>query len=561
MNGGFFFKFIGLTPGTTPNELAHLLGTDYRKIKYFYYRGAMRRHYLEFEIPKKSGGKRKILAPDSKLKTLQSRISGLLTKLYEPRKPAKAFIEGLSIVDNAAPHCRKSFVFNIDIKDFFSSITFARVRGLLIAKPYSLSAETATVIAHLSTISGVLPQGSPCSPVISNMICSSLDRELLSLARKHRATYTRYADDITFSFYCPLGFISREIVIPSLSNEHANHYDSKVGERLSEIVAAHGFTINQRKVRLQGANERQVVTGLTTNQKPNVARVFVRKTAALIHSIEKVGLDQANLIYKDKNPNSKGTLDSHIRGRLLYIKQVAGDESIVYRRLAQRYNMLPIQSKVPNSPTNTPEDNDNFKIGRFVKDKCWIVNVCQDVGGDVAVLQGTAFVIRGRLLVTCAHVLEYNGVEFDECEVFRVHEQEQIFTAKVLVRNSQSDIAILKILEPPTNLESFTLETDKEPNIGDRVAVLGFPNFKDGANDVGILKARVTNKYPLFDPPVMHTEVDKTLYAGNSGGPVINSSYHVVGIASRGAEGSPTGHNSFIRISELKKILDQYEAS
>src|SRR5690606_21971561 len=179
--------------------------------------------------------KRKILAPDDKLKTLQSRIAGLLSKLYEPRKPAKAFIEGRSIVDNAAAHCRKSFVFNVDIKDFFPSITFGRVRGLLISKPYSLSAETATVIAHLSTVSGVLPQGSPCSPVISNMICSSLDRELHSLARKYRATYTRYADDITFSFYCPLKFIPREIVVPSLSShgEHANHYGSKVGDILN----------------------------------------------------------------------------------------------------------------------------------------------------------------------------------------------------------------------------------------------------------------------------------------------------------------------------------------
>jgi S1-C subfamily serine protease len=153
------------------------------------------------------------------------------------------------------------------------------------------------------------------------------------------------------------------------------------------------------------------------------------------------------------------------------------------------------------------------------------------------------------------------GKEYDECEVIRVSDQTKGYDAKVIIRDKDSDIAILKIIDPPANLEPFTLEYEKEPNIGDRVAILGFPNFKPGSDDVGILKARVTNKYPTGkDTVVMHTEVDKTLFTGNSGGPVINSSYHVVGIASRGAEGLPTGRNSFIRISELKKILDKYDA-
>jgi hypothetical protein len=561
MNGGFFLNLVGITPYTTPDELARLLGTDYGKIKHFYYRGAMSRHYVEFEIPKKNGGKRKILAPNDMLKTLQFRMSGLLTKLYKPREPAKAFIEGLSIVDNAAPHCRKKYVFNIDLDSFFSSITFARVRGLLIAKPYSLLPETATVIAHLATVTGIMPQGAPSSPVISNMICASLDRDLHSLAQKNRATYTRYADDITFSFYCPLNFVSRQIAIPTKSNEYLNHYDSQVGDELRGIINAHGFTINESKVRLQGPNERRLVTGLITNQKPNVPRTYIRKTAALIHSIEKFGLEQANEIYKEKKPNSKGTVESHTQGRLLYIKQVVTEESIVYRRLALRYNMLPLKSKVPNTPIKTSEDHDNFKVGKFVKDKCWVVNVCLDHEGDAVILQGTAFVIKNRLLITCAHVLEYMGKEYDECEVIRVSDQTKGYDAKVIIRDKDSDIAILKIIDPPANLEPFTLEYEKEPNIGDRVAILGFPNFKPGSDDVGILKARVTNKYPTGkDTVVMHTEVDKTLFTGNSGGPVINSSYHVVGIASRGAEGLPTGRNSFIRISELKKILDKYDA-
>lgn len=558
MNGGFFLNYLALNPSTDPENLAILLGTNYAKIKHFYYRGEMSRHYLGFEIPKKNGGKRKILAPTEKLKTLQGRIAGLLSKLYKPRAPVKAFLVGQSIVANARPHCRKKYVFNVDLENFFGTITFGRVRGMLMAKPYSLSPETASVIAHLTTVDGVLPQGAPSSPVISNMLCASLDRDLYSLAKRHRAVYTRYADDMTFSFYSPIAHVSKEIVEWCEFDGRPNHYSSKVGRELAAAIIARGFKINDDKVRLQGVRERQVVTGLVTNQKPNVPRPYVRKTAALIHSIEKFGLEVSNSVFKEKNPNSTATVEAHLQGRLLYIKQVVSEGSEVYRRLAHRYNMLPISFKVPNSPIPTREDSDNFKVGKFIKDKCWVIEINETISGKLVNSQGSAFLITGRLLVTCEHVLaeqfDDGRIEVDECLIRRMGD-ENIYEAKVIIRDKDLDIAVLKILDPPANLEVFSLESVKEPNIGDRVAVLGFPNFKEGSSDVGVLKCRLTNKYPLSS--VMHSEVDKTLYSGNSGGPVINTSYHVVGIAAQGAAGNPEGKNSFIRVSELKKFLEK----
>lgn len=559
MNGGFFLNFVTLNSSTTPAELAALLGTDYGKIKHLYYRSGMLRHYLEFEIPKKNGGKRKILAPSDKLKTLQSRLALLLKKIYNPREPVKAFREGSSIVENAWPHCRKKFVFNIDLENFFGTITFSRIRGLLIAKPYSFTPETATVIAHLTTVNGILPQGAPSSPILSNMLCASLDRALYSLAKNNRAVYTRYADDITLSFYCPIEFIPRHVVESSVSNDRANHYHSKVGSELQSVIDQHGFTINTSKVRLQGPGERRTVTGLVTNQKPNVPRPYIRKTAALIHSIEKHGEQVANAIYKEKNPNTKGIIESHLQGRLLFIKQVVGESSEVYRRLAQRYNMLPTKSKVPNTPLTTTEDSDNFKVGEFIKDKCWITEFEQKIGDDLVQIQGSAFMIQGNLLITCehnlSHIIDDKRVEFNECLVYKVGHGETIHEAKVIIRSKELDIAVLKIQEPSTALKYFSLEVSKEPNIGDRVAVLGFPNHKLGGHNVGVLKCRLTNKYPLHG--VQHSEVDKNLYSGNSGGPVINSSYHVVGIAAKGAEGNPHGKNTFIRVSELIKYLEK----
>jgi S1-C subfamily serine protease len=559
MNGGFFLNFVALNQSTTPIELAVLLGTDYGKIKHLYYRGGMLRHYLEFEIPKKNGGKRKILAPSDKLKTLQSRLAGLLKTIYNPREPVKAFREGSSIVANAWPHCRKKFVFNIDLENFFGTITFSRIRGMLIANPYSLTPETATVIAHLTTVNGILPQGAPSSPILSNMLCASMDRDLYSLAKHNRAVYTRYADDITFSFYCPIDFIPSNMVESSASNDRPNHYHSKVGSELRSMIDKHGFTINMKKVRLQGPGERRTVTGLVTNQKPNVPRPYIRKTAALIHSIEKHGEQAANAIYKDKNPNTSGVLESHIHGRLLFIKQVVGESSVVYRRLAQRYNMLPTKSKVPNTPQATDEDSDNFKVGEFIKDKCWITEVEQKLDNELVQIQGSAFMIQGSLLITCEHNLSHKigdkWIEFNECLVYKVGEGESMYEAKVIIRDKKLDLAVLKIQEPLLGLKHFTLEISKEPNIGERVAVLGFPNHKPGSHHVGILKCRLTNKYPLHD--VQHSEVDKNLYSGNSGGPVINSSYHVVGVAAKGAEGNPHGKNTFIRVSELIKYLEK----
>ncbi|MCU1751752.1 trypsin-like peptidase domain-containing protein [Pseudomonas sp. 6D_7.1_Bac1] len=561
MSGGFLLSGTILNPTTTPEELAGILGTSYKKLKYFYYRGRMLRHYSVFTIPKKSGGTREIYSPGDQLKTLQSRIALQLSMLYKPKKVVKAFVEGGSIVENSIPHVRKKFVFNIDLQDFFPSITFARVRGLLAAKPYSLTPETATVIAHLVTVSGFLPQGAPSSPVISNMICASLDRELFTLGMRHSAAYTRYADDITFSFRCPITYLPDSIVCISGPPDRMNHYGSRAGNILSQIITRHGFTINESKVRLQGVNERQIVTGLTVNSKPNVDRRYIRKTSALIHSLEFFGSEQAGAINAQKRPDATNSFEAHIQGRLLFINQVVGVQSKVYRRLALRFNMLPTAYKVPLPPLDSAGDVHAFKINKSVIKKCWVVEADATINEELYIFQGSAFMVEGDLLITCAHVLESEGTILDDCEVFRVDSRDVKFKAKVVHRDSARDLAILKIEHEARGFEFFSLERVREPNIGERIAVLGFPNYKSGSVDVGSLSVKITNKYPLGVAKVLHSEVDKTLYSGNSGGPVINSSQHIVGVAAKGAASNPEGHNTFISVSELTQTLNNYKAT
>lgn len=556
MDGGIFLLDT-LGPATTPDELARMLGTSYSKIKHLYYSRDMGNNYRQFTIPKKNGEKRVILAPENWLKTLQLRLAKRLQLLYKPRKGVTGFVKNSGIADNANLHKRSRYLFNIDLRDFFPSIKFHRIRGLLIAKPYSLMPETASVIAHLCTLRGSLPQGAPTSPILSNMFCASLDRELYTLAVRHNATYSRYADDISFSFYCPLRSLPAEIVVTSEREGKLNHYKATIGEKLREAILRFGFEENERKVRLLSRTEKQLVTGLVSNNKANIDRRYIRSTAAMIHSLETDGETVANERRKAKHPKSTTPVAAHVQGRLLFIHQILGKSSPVYARLANRFNVLPLKFKVPPPSLSTSEREASIAVNKFVRAKCWVVEVAIDVPDGCIISQGSGFMIEGGRLITCAHVLEENGVLVDECEIYHVDDDAQRYSATVLHRDRNADIALLKIENCSEN-EYFHLESDEEPNIGDQVVILGFPNVKNGAK-VGVLQAQVSNKYPLYNPEVMHSEVDKLLYPGNSGGPVINARHRVVGIAAKGAAGSAEGQNSFIRVSELFKVLKAAE--
>jgi retron-type reverse transcriptase/V8-like Glu-specific endopeptidase len=560
-----------LTSSTDVEGLARILGTTYRKIKYFYYDHPMSGYYKPFEIPKKSGGVRNILAPSNRLKVLQGRLKAQLALLYKPGPCATAFINGSSIVANAAPHVRRKFVFNVDLEDFFPTITFARVRGLLIAKPYSLKPETASLIAHLATLNGSLPQGSPCSPVISNMICSSLDRQLRSLATAHRATYTRYADDITFSFYTPIQYLPKGIVAVGEVGEGLSHHSAVVGDELQKIISSKGFRVNSSKVRLQRRDEKQIVTGLLVNQKVNVDRRYVRKTSAQIHSLSVLGLEAANAVHKSKNPEAGTTLDAHVFGKLLFIKQVKGVESCVYRRLAIRFNQLDTPYKLPLAKLEVAVDDPGLKHNMLNIQRCWVLE--NGTWGT----QATGFMLEGNLMITCAHAFNYKLSEeidsdveymiehdctevwFDECVAFRAHDRAKKYTAKVLHMDKHRDIAIISILETDESFEFFRLEEDLHPEIGDRVSVIGFPNYKIGSTDVCRFWADVSGRY--IRSMIECASVDKVMYAGNSGGPVLNLNQHVVGVVRRGAAGDPTGTNEFVCASEVFKVLKQMKDS
>ncbi len=242
-------------------------------------------HYHIFEISKKSGGKRKISAPKPQLRLFQQWILDNILNRLPVGDVAHGFVSGKSIVTNAAPHLGKAVIINIDLKDFFPSISYKRVKGLFSKLGYS--EQLSTIFALICTqahteevlIDGLtyfvqkgerfLPQGSPASPAISNMISYKLDKRLQGLAKKLGFTYTRYADDLTFS-----------------ADGDAEHNAGRLLYFVKKIISDENFTIHPDKLHIMRRKHQQKVTGIVVNEKLNVERAKLRKFRALLHNIE-----------------------------------------------------------------------------------------------------------------------------------------------------------------------------------------------------------------------------------------------------------------------------------
>lgn len=297
-----------------PHDLAYLLGYTPKILSHILFSKPIHLSYTTFDIAKKNGGTRTILAPNKDLKKLQSRLSDLLNNCYNiieklrlentsytacilshgfrskfelnlpisctNRTTLKKVDLKLGIYSNAYKHKNKKFVLNIDLKDFFQSITFNRIVGYFCKNEYFLlDKSVAILIAQIATYrettanEGFLPQGSPCSPVISNLIAGILDNRLNHLSKRYKCTYTRYADDITFS--------TNMSIFPTQLHDITNN---KVGKKLNKIIKDSWFELNQTKTRLTHSLNRQEVTGLVVNKKVNISKKYYRYTRSMIHN-------------------------------------------------------------------------------------------------------------------------------------------------------------------------------------------------------------------------------------------------------------------------------------
>jgi retron-type reverse transcriptase/5S rRNA maturation endonuclease (ribonuclease M5) len=245
--------------------------------------------YIKFQIPKKSGGVREISAPIGALKMLQRNLADLLyscrSEISGDTHPlSHGFRKSQSIIGNANVHKRRRFVLNLDLQDFFPTFNFGRVRGFFIKdRTFFLDEKVATVIAQIACFENGLPQGSPCSPIIADMLSHILDIRLVRLAKKHRAMYSRYADDLTFS--------SNQKAFPTALAFSGTGPGAEwaLGSELVDVIVRSGFVINPTKTRMQVRPSRQLVTGLTVNSKVNIPQDYWRSVRAMCNALFQTG--------------------------------------------------------------------------------------------------------------------------------------------------------------------------------------------------------------------------------------------------------------------------------
>ena len=288
------------------------------------------------------------------MKVFQYCLNYILQTFYQPNANACGFVPGCSIADGAKKHIGKNHVLNIDLKDFFDSIEHHRVKAIFTLPPFNLQDDKenpnslpyllANLCCHPKEVTridkdgnfyqcvrNVTPQGAPTSPIITNLICRQLDRRLLGLSKRFRVSYSRYADDITFSS----------------NNKDVFEEGSAFRVELKRIIEEdQKFKINEEKTRVQSRAYRQEVTGLVVNSKVNVTKRYVKQIRMWLYLWEHYGYEKATVCFHRDYKKSKGqakhgtNLENVLEGKLNYMKMIVGSDNASYIKLAERFKKL-----------------------------------------------------------------------------------------------------------------------------------------------------------------------------------------------------------------------------
>lgn len=516
------------------NDLANLLEIEEQTLRYFLYGKSDDDKYYTFEIPKKNGQVRKISAPISQLKTIQRKLTYILNLVYKVKPCAYGFLKDRNIKCNAKNHSKKKVILNIDLEDFFSQVHFGRIRGMLISKPYSIGKEAATSIAHLACYKRVLAQGAPSSPILTNMICSPMDTQLIKLAKKYKLQYTRYADDITFSNYneeFPQGIIKGEL------------NNLIIGDELKNILTKNGFKVNMNKVFLNNNFTRQEVTGLIVNKFPNVKREYVKRLRAILYNCERDGVYNTAKIYINKglckNRNVLENQDNEemvinwfkmvLKGKIDFIKEIRGSNNNIFLKYAQ------ILNKVFN------EDIYDLNILHKLTNNVVVL----DYEGKDCLIQGSGFFVNGIGLFTSYHVTK-NG------EFFSVKTQKMEKIGVVgngfneISKDETIDYAVYDIKK--STIEGFEVGNSKDINISDKVIIIGYPEYQEKDTPT-IQTCNITTMTTYLGAPLCI--VSGKIIHGASGGVVLDMNHKVIGIIKAGVSSTEEeykGKEGFIPI-------------
>ena len=284
------------------------------------------RNYRYSWLPRAAGPPRLIERPKARLKAIQRRLLHEILDWIPAHESAHGFTRGRSVRSHAAAHTGRYVVVGLDLEDFFASVVAGRVFGIFRTAGYPepvahvLTALTTNAVpveewasvprprdpglvgAHhrlgrrLATPH--LPQGAPTSPALANLAAFVLDRRLAALARATGVTYTRYADDLTFSG-------------PASLLRGADRFRSSV----ADIAREEGFRVNERKSTLMTRAGRQRVCGVVVNQRLNVARTEYDELKAILHNAARSGP-------ASQNRHAVADFRAHLLGRIAWVESL-----------------------------------------------------------------------------------------------------------------------------------------------------------------------------------------------------------------------------------------------
>lgn len=544
-------QIIGFNGLQTIDELCDVLNISRRKLNYLLY--VKKNKYNRFTIPKKNGGERVIFSPSSDLKWVQNRVKEILENTYKFPSCVHAFTKNKSCYTNALHHISKRYVLNFDIKDFFPSIHIGRIIGLFQHEPFNCSYSVSVVLAQLVCCNNFLPQGSPCSPIISNIICYTLDRELTKLCRRNRCKYSRYADDISISTNSEI--FPKEIAIKSSGMIN-------LSEKVINIISGghkNGFQINSSKLSLSKWMQHQEVTGIVVNKKTNLKKKYIKQIRAIFYEIRKNGFISASfktlgINYTDEQ-KAREKMRNYILGKLNYYKMIKGENDFLFLKYAMEFNDI--------------FKCDVFDIEKiqsvldYCKDRCLIIS-----DSDNMLTQGTAFKLNNGYVYTSTHVLLnndtfkniiYNKDQDGYDEQFPFSTMSNDFPYIYLYDRDEKFkkfIGLLDITKSDFESDVFCFKSDvevktfklskKATKIGDEVFMLGYPSYEKGKTSISYIETKIDSQRTFFDKTYFHTL--NSPRPGMSGGPVLNSNKEIIGIVF-------SGHYEEDKLDELSGFI------
>lgn len=515
----------------TREQLAKLLGVSVSTLTYFAYGEG--RKYKTFQIAKKSGGHRKINAPVGALKEMQRKLASLFTEIYPSPPYVHGFVPKQSVVTNATPHLNRNHVFNIDLNNFFPSITSNRIIGLLRAEPFKFNNQVASAIVGLTCHEGSLPQGAPTSPVLSNMICLRMDKAIRRFCKRNQVIYTRYADDLTFSS-------NYSLPESIMAIDKDTGYPVPGVWLVNTIGANNDFEINPQKTRLSRGNQAKYVTGIKVNTIHNLPRKYVRQVRNMLNAWEKYNLDAAQADFEAKYGGGNRKFINVLWGKLAYLKSIKSEDDLMYAKLYNRF----VDLEGVGRPRIAESRIDNLHSKVFVIKS----------GDD----QGTGFILDKKWLLTCNHVVPKNA---QDIKFFRYDQSiplDQLrATPNEESRSATDDYDMVQLVfnERDVDIEQKSFELAPENfvvEVGMQFRIVGFPAYTDRSRPhIKHIRVDALNTYGTYT----HAYVGEKLIGGLSGSPVIDSNDRVVGVVQNGEKpGSLV--NTFLPIQELRRYLD-----